>query len=208
MNRLIVFALGLTAVLISSASGSAQLGIPEHERIVVKTPWPNEPVKVIAVKTETKANVEMGEVFDDDDEWLNGFTVTVVNNYHKTVTAMKIDMIFRREHGDTRSPFAYALHLGPSPKSPQYLERDPTKVINVGETINLGLTEKNYKSLKAYLEKTGYVNVRRVELVIREVGFEDGSMIYSGTWYRQDPAYPQDPTKKIMVPELGYNRYF
>jgi len=37
---------------------------------------------------------------------------------------------------------------------------------------------------------------------VKEVGFEDGSMIYSGMLYVQDPTHPNDPTKKIQVPPL------
>jgi len=48
------------------------------------------------------------------------------------------------------------------------------------------------------LEQKGYPSdIRRVELVIREVGFEDGSVLLSGTLWLQDPNYPNDPTKKI-----------
>jgi hypothetical protein len=166
-----------------------------QDRTVVRKPWPVEPVRVVAAKTKNKENIEIGD-------WLDGFTVTVANNYDKTVTAMTIDMVFPREPGDTRSPFAYSLHFGPSPWGREYIDRDPSKVIKVRKTADLRLSLENYKSLKRYLEQTGYPNsIKRVEVVIAEVGFEDGSMLYSGTLYLQDPAYPNDPTKKIKVPQ-------
>jgi hypothetical protein len=174
----------------------------EQSRIVTKKPWRVEPVRVVAVKTKNKENIEIGRTFDEDDDWLDGFTVTVANNYDKTVTALTIEMVFRREPGDTRPPFAMDLHFGPSPNGPEYIHRDPNKVIKVGKTADLRLSPENYKSLKDLLEQTGYPNsIKRVELVIREVGFEDGSMLHTGTFYLQDPANPNDPTKKIRVPE-------
>ena len=161
-----------------------------------------EPVTVVGVKTKNKANVDIGKAFDEDDDWLDGFTVTVANNYDKTVTAMTIEMVFRREPGDSRPPFGYPLHFGPSPDGPEYIYRDPNKVIKVGKTADLRFSPQNYQSLKRGLEKTGYqYSIKRVELEIKEVGFEDGSMLYSGTLYLQDPAYPNDPTKKIKVPQ-------
>lgn len=167
------------------------------ERIVVRKPWPLEPVKVTAVKTKNKGEVKIGEEFDEEDDWLDGFTLTVANNYDKTVTAMTIEIVFRREFGDTRSPFAFALHLGPSPNRPEYLKRNPNKVIKVGEKLDLRLSPKNYETLKRGFELAGYAHsIKRIELVIREVGFEDGSMLQSGTLYLQDPAYPNDPTRK------------
>jgi hypothetical protein len=183
----------------SANSGAQSLPL---DRIVVRKPWPVEPVKVVAVKTKNKGNIEIGRAFDESDDWLDGFTVTVANNYDKAVTAVTVSMIFRRDPGDTRPPAAQELHFGPSPLSPEYVDRDPNKVIKVGKTADLRLSPQNYKSLKDLLEQTGYPNsIKRVELVIREVGFEDGSMLYSGTFYLQDPANPNDPTKKIKVPE-------
>jgi hypothetical protein len=131
-----------------------------------------------------------------------GFTVTVSNNFDKTVTAMEIEMVFRREPGDTRPPLAHSLHFGPSPTGPEYLYRDRNKVIKVGKTAELSLSPENYRSLKRDFEQTGYTNgIKRVELVIREIGFEDGSALQTGTFYLQDPAYPDDPTRKIKAPQ-------
>lgn len=115
---------------------------------------------------------------------------------------MTINMVFRREPGDTRPPFARELHFGPSPIAREYIYRNPNKVIKVGKTADLRLSPHNYKILKRDFEQTGYPSsIKRVELVITEVGFEDGSVFDSGTFYLQDPANPNDPTKKIPVRE-------
>lgn len=194
--------IGLSLTLAVWLPDSSAKSQQQSDRIVVTKPWPLEPVGVVAVKTKKKANLEIGRAFDEDDDWLDGFTVTVANNYDKTVTAMTIELIFRREPGDKRSPFGWELHFGPRPNGPEYVDRDPKHVIKGGETADLHISPTDYKSLKLYLEKTGYVeSIKRVELVVRAVGFEDGSMLYSGTFYLQDPANPNDPTKKIKVPE-------
>jgi len=130
----------------------------QQERMIVRKPWPVEPVRVVAFKTKNKENkesIETRRVFEEDDDWLNGFTVTVANNYDKTVTALTIAMVFRREPGDTRPPFAWELNLGPWANSPEYIYRDPNKIIEIGKTADLYLNAKDYKSLKLYLEKTG-----------------------------------------------------
>lgn len=182
------------------AKGSANSQQPD--RIVVRKPWPTEPVKVVAVKTKNKANVEIGKAFVEDDDWLDGFTVKVVNNYHKTVTVMHISMVFRREPGDIRPPFAWNLHFGPRAMTPEYKDRDRNKVVKTGETVELGVSPEDYMTIKAAFKETGYpTKIKRVELVVREVGFEDGSVLYGGTFFLQDPANPDDPTKKVKVPE-------
>lgn len=173
----------------------------QHDRMVERKPWRAlEPVRIVAVKTKNKENIEIGRAFDEDDDWLDGFTVTVANNYSKTITAMTISMIFSRDTGDTRPPLAMELHFGPSPIARDYIHRNPNKVIKVGKSADLRLIPQNYRILKRDFEQAGYPNsINRVELVIREVGFEDGSVFDSGTFYLQDPANPKDPTKKIPV---------
>lgn len=200
----IVVGIVLTKTLTTSGQVPAQEKAQsrERDRIVVRKPWPVEPVKVVAVRTKNKTNLETGRAFDADDDWLDGFTITVVNNSGKVVTAMEIEMVFRREPGNTRPPLIHALHFGPNPSAREYIHRDPKKVIEVGKTAELVLSPENYKSLKRDFEQAGYSNsIKRVELVIREVGFEDGSMLHTGTFYVQDPASPNDPTKKLPVPE-------
>ena len=192
--------IGLTlifAVWLAKGSTNSQ----QPDRIVVRKPWPTEPVKVVAVKTKNKADVEIGKAFLEDDDWLDGFKVKVVNNYHKTVTVMTISMVFRRDPGDIRPPFAWNLHFGPSAMTPEYKDRDPNKVVKAGETVELGVSREDYMLLKFAFEETGYpTKIKRVELVVREVGFEDGSVLLGGTFFLQDPAHPDDPTKKVRVP--------
>lgn len=188
---------------ISSANSQQQ------DRIVVRKPWRSpEPVSIVAVKTKNKENIETGKAFAEDDDWLDGFTVTVANNYNKTVTAMAIHLVFRRELGDTRPPMSMDLHFGPSPIAREYVHRDPNRVIKVGKTADLRLSSQNYKILKRDFEQTGYTkSIKQVDLVITEVGFEDGSVFDSGSYYSQDRANPQDPTKKIPVSEPPSGRH-
>src|SRR5882672_463827 len=71
----------------------------QQERTVVRKPSPVKPVTVVAAKTKNKENIDTGKAFDEDDDWLDGFTVTVDNNSNKTVTAMTVQLIFRRDPG-------------------------------------------------------------------------------------------------------------
>jgi len=173
---------------------------PRRDRTVVRRPWSVEPVTVVAARNKKKEKIEIGKSFDDDDEWLDGFTVTIVNNSDKTVTAMNLEMIFRRDAGDARPPAARGLYFGPSPSSPAYLLRDPNKVVKPGQTAELSLSAEEYQSLTRFLQKAGFTkSITRVELVIREVGFEDGSVLQTGTLFLPDPKHPNDPTKKIRA---------
>ncbi len=170
----------------------------EQARIVSSKPWRVEPVKVVAAKTKKKGNIDIDKTFGEDDDWLDGFEVTVLNNYDQPVTSVTIDLLFPRAPGDNRPRVGQPLHFGPSAVAPEYIQRDPNKVIRVGETADLRLSPRNYRSLKDGLEQQGYANsIKQVEVVITEVGFEDGSVLISGKFYLPDPEHPNDPTKKV-----------
>ena len=195
----VIVILVVSVVLIFQLTKSGAMS-QQEDRLVSRRPWPGvEPVSIVSVNTTNKQGLETGKRFAEDDDWLDGFAVTVKNTYSKTITALEINMVFRREPGDTRPPLGWALHFGPSPTTPEYLQRNRNKVIKVGDTAELRLNEYTYKFLKRAFERNGYSSVKRVELVIVEVGFEDGSVFNSGTFYVQDPANPNDPTKKIPV---------
>lgn len=178
-----------------------------RDRTVVRKPWSVEPVKVVAAKNKKKEKIEIGKPFDDDDDWLDGFVLTVVNNYNKTIAAMTVDMIFPREPGDSRNPAAWTLYYGPDPFSVEYLQRDHSKIIKPGETGDIHLSPENYRSLISLLRQLGFpLSINQVEIRISAVGFEDGSALYKGTFYDQDPQNPNDPTKKIRVDRPIHSR--
>lgn len=145
---------GVTVVLAVCLADS-RANSQQPDRIVVRNPWPTEPVKVLTVKTKNKANVEIGKAFEEDDDWLNGFTVKVVNNYHKTVIVMTISMVFRREPGDIRPPLGRDLHFGPSAFTPEYKDRDPDKVVKAAKPLNLASALRITSSSKLPSRKPG-----------------------------------------------------
>lgn len=189
----ILLTIGASLVSIHVLGKAVKSRIQEG-RIVKSKPWKIEPVRVVAVQTKNKARIEIGREFDEQSDWLDGFTVAVVNNSDKDVTSLVVDMVFRREPGDSRLPLSWPLTFGPHPFSSEYLDRDKSKVIKVGETLDLQLKPESYQWLTQFLKQNGFPpDIRRVELVIREVGFEDGSALSSGTLFVQDPKTPKRP---------------
>ena len=168
------------------------------DRVVTERPWRVEPVKAVFAKSKRKEKIDIGKPFQDDDDWLDGFTITFRNDSDKIVTALVVELVFPREQGDTRNKFAEELSLGPSPITAAYAQRNPNRVIRPGETANLEVRPDTYKSIKDALRTLDYSDsVDRVQITITEVGFDDGSVLLSGKLYIQDPANPTDPTKKI-----------
>ena len=93
---LVYVSLALVVLRIAIGVESSQAPASPRDRTVVRKPWSVEPVKVVAAKNKKKEKIEIGKTFDDDDDWLDGFTITVSNGSDKTVTALTIEMIFRR----------------------------------------------------------------------------------------------------------------
>jgi hypothetical protein len=184
----------------------AGTNVQKKDRVVTNKRWQSDPVSIVAVKTKKRENIEIAKNFDDEDDWLDGFTVTIVNNSPKRVTAITVEMVFRRDAGDSRSAAVEELQFGPPAMTRHYLQRDPLKFVNSGQRVEISLTPENYQGVKSLLKQTGYQNVTRVELRIREVGFEDGSVFHTGTMWVQDPRFPDDPTKKIpqLKPRLHH----
>src|SRR5438552_14909046 len=88
MGYVIVAVVGLR---IATAETSRVQDSPRRDRTVVRKPWSVEPVKVLSARNK-KGKIELGKPFDDDDDWLDGFAVTVFNGSDRTVTAMNLEM--------------------------------------------------------------------------------------------------------------------
>ena len=151
---LVVLSLTLTILLPKIGAN----GQEQQDRIVVRKSFPVEPVKVVAAITKRKGKIEIGKGFDDVDDWLDGFTITVSNDSSKTVTALTIEIVFPRAPGDTKPPVAQPLHFGPSPTGLEYIYRNPNKIIKIGNTIDLQITPEDYQSIKDRLQRDGYPN--------------------------------------------------
>src|SRR5262245_30856431 len=88
--------------LASGVESSQNTAWLQREPTVDRRTWSFKTVKVVAAKNKKKEKIEIGKSFEDDDDWLDGFTITVINNSDKIVTAVTVEMIFRREPGDSR----------------------------------------------------------------------------------------------------------
>src|SRR5687767_13333697 len=67
----------------------------QQDRLVFNRPWrKGQPVDIVTVRTKNRQGVETGKAFSEEDDWLDGFAVTVKNSFNKTITAMTINMVF------------------------------------------------------------------------------------------------------------------
>lgn len=183
---------GLAAALSVAPSNAWKVG-QQDERRVEKGTFKNEPIEIVGLKNK-KGKFKLGQKINDDDGWLDGFTVTVVNRTSKTISSVVIDVIFPRPENHKTSgdpPYVYRLHFSAVPFFPEYQLRDKSKVIRPGEEADLVISDEDYKQNNEFLRQAGYVlGVKRLDLVINAVGYEDGTIWSGGSMFKRDPNDP------------------
>ena len=178
----------LGAYLTLSGSAGQQ---PEEKRRIDK--WSNwyPPVKITGVKTK-KGPVKFEDEFLDNDEWLRGLRVMLANASGKAVTHVDVEMTFTRpENQKNEPPSVWHLDYGSSPFQENPVASNPTlqvKPILPGDVIELKLDDRSYDIIQDFLRETKYsASIKRIELRVLVIGFEDGTAWNVGHMYRRDP---------------------
>ena len=192
-RHLITALAGLLTLCLSLTPAGAVRPGRQEERRVDKDTFRNEPIEIVGLKNK-KGKFKLGQKITDDDNWLDGFTLTVVNRSSKNIDSLVIDIWFPRPANHKTSsdpPYFYTLHFNPHPLFPEYALRDRTKVIRPGETADLVISDEDYQQNLRYLAQAAYPpSIKRVELVIHTVGFEDGTVWMGGPVRKRDPKNP------------------
>ncbi len=182
----------LSFMLFSTIGVAAQ----EQDRLIEKQSNLNEPVKITVVKTK-RGQIVPGKKFSDDNDWFKGLTVSVTNNSGKTVNYIGIRLTFPRPEDDgtaNEPPFVDSLEYGISPfvdKGSLPPSLTPPRAINLGETIALTLSDHWFDRYKRALTKIKYpTSIKRIEILVEEVGFSDDTVWTLGVRYRRDPSNP------------------
>lgn len=182
------------------ASPAAANPVQWQERSVEKSAYPREPVKISRVRNKKKG-FKLGEKFQEDDNWLDGLTVTIQNTSGKNINSLSVDLVFLRppDHETADDPpLGYPLRFNPSPFHSEYALRDRSRVVKPGESIDLVLRDDEYEGIKRFLKELNYPGVHRVEVLIHTVGFDDGTAWSAGTNFQRDP---EKPDKLVPDPE-------
>ena len=72
-----------------------EVAIQGQERLVMDKSRSDAPVKITLIKTKKRV-VDNNKKFVDDDDWLEGLTLRVLNRSDKTVTFVAVQLIFGR----------------------------------------------------------------------------------------------------------------
>lgn len=165
------------------AAGAAQSDNREEDILVKKSSYPEEPVRIAKLKNR-KQEIRFGKPFKDNPaDVMRGFSVTVENTSGKNITCLYFSLVFLREGADKQlhpdDEYAFDLMWGVSPRDPnyeQYRLKSPQALLRRGEVFDVTLTDEQYAHIMKVLEMLRYPSkVRKVNVILQEVGFEDGS---------------------------------
>jgi hypothetical protein len=158
----------------------------------------NSPVKITLVKTKKRV-VANNKKFLDDDDWLEGLTLRVLNRSDKTVTYVGIQLIFRRnEDQESGLPAGWPINYGFDPFRLNPGDSIPPPQVTpilAGTETEIRLSESEYEEVKKFFAEIGFPAIRkRMELDIIKIGFSDGTAWNNGLMFRRDPS-SQGPLK-------------
>lgn len=164
-----------------------------QERTVKKIKAPHEPVEITKFKLKGIPR-GFGQNFTDDDDWLRGMTLTIRNTSNKPIVYLEISLDFPRPENqspDQYLPFMSALRYGYYPVLNAPLPPDAPSPLMPDEKAELKLTDADYNSLMATLKALDYpASLKRIELTVSTVIFNDDTGWRLGTPTRRDPNKP------------------
>ena len=194
---LILFLLCLGTVFLMRGIQSAGIAqsiqeSPVQDRIIVKKSDFDPPANITVIKTKKRGTVETNTRFLDDDDWIRGLEIHVVNDSNKTVTYLGMELKFRPTKDQANGlpavwPFDYGL-------DPFWFENEDSmpprqvKPVLPGSTVMVALSDREYDEIKGFLLHAGFPsNLRRLEVRVIKIGFSDGSAWNAGRIYRRLP---------------------
>jgi len=159
-----------------------------RDRVVKVSRWPNEPVKIVAVKLRGEEQIRPGVAFRAVDDWVRGLTVTVTNISMKPICFIHVQLHLPRPADDAGQATSDALMFVCNP----VIVTKPYPLMP-GKSLDIVLTDSDFVAHEALLERNGYPpSVSDVELKVIEVEFfgDEGRKWSKGQMMREDPTSP------------------
>jgi uncharacterized surface protein with fasciclin (FAS1) repeats len=158
-------------------------------RVVTVNSWPNEPVKIVAVKLRGGEQINSGVAFQAVEDWVRGLTLTVTNVSQKPVCFIHVQLLLPRPPDDAAvRPASDALMFSCNPVNA--IKPNP---LLPGQRLDIIMRDSDYVAHEALLARYDYPPfVNNLELKVLEVeffGMKDRKWS-KGQMMRQDPNSP------------------
>jgi hypothetical protein len=172
---------------LSSTWLSAMQGQNEQSNLVTHIGPPNSPIEIPSIDVKGKS-IKLGEKFDGREDWLNGLSLKIKNVSDKVVVYVGLYLDFP-ETKATGNIMSFPLSFGQNPISPMISGESQRLLPN--EIVSLSLSAQEYTHLKNFIERRQrFSNIRKADVRLTIIAFEDGSVWSNGSWMRRDPDNP------------------
>jgi hypothetical protein len=117
-----------------------------QDRRLERKPDSDPPVKITLVRAKGGL-LEIGKMLADDDDWLRGLTIKVLNDSGKTISFIGLALSFRRTPDQEKGlPGVWPIHYGVDPFWDQQESMSDTKVnVLSGKTVEITLSESRIR---------------------------------------------------------------
>ena len=160
----------------------------KDEKKVTKRFAPNEPIEIVNLGNSQKS-FRLDEKIKQDKDWLKDFTIEVKNKSDKAISYMRIELDFP-ETASSGNIIAFPISYGVRPSL--RVRDEKTEMVESGKNIKLTLNEKQFGTLKSFIEKRQSLdNISEISIRIVFVLFDDGTGWSAGTFVRPDPTNPK-----------------
>ena len=187
---LLLTVLGLIPVFSGSRAyfrGLTQI-VDLRNKEIVRADEPAEPLDVVDLQTNQK-NVEFGRVFRDDGDWLRNFAITYRNKSHQVIVAATLYIAFP-ETTSTGSELHYPISVGPDRL--KAIKGERSIFVHPNENFTFNLSDVELGHLKKFLtaNKRLLASLRKAEISVGFLLFDDGTGWGAGSYRVQDPKRP------------------
>jgi len=163
----------------------------KEDRMITKYSWRNEPIEISNLRVKGRV-AKLDAVFEEDEDWLDGLTVTVKNISNKTVDYIELNLEFPApDHSAPEPESVDHLLYGTYPQLPgQEVTPHPDQPpLQAGAKADLVLTD--YEGLRDFLVQTKKsTSVKQIQISISEVIFDNGTKWSGGQLFRRNPDHP------------------
>lgn len=188
---------GVFIAFIFTAPGVTHSFLPVHqrgqERLVKYATQRSQPVRLVQAKTNRRT-LQFNETFLDDEEWIEGLTMSFRNISGKEVVYVGVRLTFDRLQNSSQSPAIWELQYGDDPFRYKTVESLPplrVKSVLPNDIVDLRMTDEQYGELKLFLQSLGYPSEHSVDFRVISVGFRDNTAWYLGKTHKRDPSNPR-----------------
>lgn len=183
----LVFAIAALRVTILNqpASAGAQQG---NRKTLIEAYGTNPQVKISKLKIGSEAK-QFKEEFDEADDWTRRLSFEIDSVAVKAITFVQINLKFP-DTLSTGNIMVYPISVGNRPGAVQSVPTSPL-YLKPGDKMTIEVANE-YEQLERFVRnRHSMKDIRKVELEVGFIGFEDGTAWAAGDFLRPDPNNPR-----------------